>query len=433
MTSNNDKLAETLGKEIRLGREDMKKQFENINRKFEDMKDETKKNEEQMKNRIKKIEDQIEALKTTDNTEDEVTKRKRTSNSTVSVSPLAGNNAWDKPLAHDASLARQLREARMENDRILKDRKNQERAAAAADAWRLEEEKRNFEKSKKPIIKSGKLEDSGPLHNQDDWSWNESDDEWTNSVDRIEKNREKKRAARNRKLETQRRVTTKNKCIIGLGPIKQSTISHKNEIVGDYLEAKKMAVLDFLRDKLQYNDEEIDSINITDTQVSAKTENLVYIVVSEEASIRDIRTRMAECRNPDLSMMDFIPPQYFQRYIALSKRARDMREQNDSLRTQIRFGDSDIELFTKNRGENERYSKVPMEEVEADEPLPKFDHTIKWKRRDDRPRRHISPVKSADSRRMEDDEVTKNSTKHRKLNSEKIQTVTEPMEDMDDL
>ena len=126
-------------------------------------------------------------------------------------------------------------------------------------------------------------------------------------------------------METQCRVTTKNKCIIGLGPIKQSTINSNNAIVVDYLEVKKMAALDFLRNSLKYNEEEIYFIDITDSQVSARSENFLYIVVADELSIRYIRSIMAECRNPDLTMMDFIPPQYYQRYTALSRRARDMR------------------------------------------------------------------------------------------------------------
>ena len=197
--------------------------------------------------------------------------------------------------------------------------------------------------------------------------------------------------------------------------------------MGNYLEAKKMAVIDYLRHHLKYNDEEIDTIEITDTQVSAKMENLVYIVVAEEQSIRDIRSRMAEVRNPDLTMTDFIPPQYYQRYISLGKRAREMREKDTGLRTQIRFGDTDIELFTKRKGENERYTKVPMEEIEAEEQLPKFDHSIRWRRRDDRPRRYISPAKSSTitaSNRLDPKTTQKQNT---------VQNEQVEVEDMDDL
>ena len=119
---------------------------------------------------------------------------------------------------------------------------------------------------------------------------------------------------------------------------------------------------------------------------------------------------MAECHDPDLTMCDFIPPQYYQRYIALGRRAREMREKDAGLRTQIRFGDKDIELHTKRKGSNDRYVIFPMGDIEYDELLPKFDHTLKWNRRDDRPRRHISPVKektsTTDSRMEEEREAT---------------------------
>ena len=134
---------------------------------------------------------------------------------------------------------------------------------------------------------------------------------------------------------------------------------------------------------------------ITDTQVSAKSENLLYIVVADPRNINDIRIRLAECRDPELVSMDFIPPpQYYERYSALAKYAQELRSDNKSIKTQIIFGKSDLELMTKTRGTGNRYETIPMEEIERKTNLPKYDHTIKWTRKQERPlRRRLSPTK----------------------------------------
>ena len=127
------------------------------------------------------------------------------------------------------------------------------------------------------------------------------------------------------------------------------------------------------------------TIVITDSQVSAKCENILYIVTRESDSIKDIRSRMADCRDPDLYCMDFIPPQYFSRFTALRKFATELRQKNNSTKTQIRFGNHDLELWTKTKGTNERYEIVPLEIIEENNTLPKFDHTKKWTRKVETP------------------------------------------------
>ena len=197
------------------------------------------------------------------------------------------------------------------------------------------------------------------------------------------------------KIDVETRVVAKARHIIGIGPVYTQSIEHFLKIVGDYDEAKKMAAQEYLSVHLRFNEKELAEIDITDTQVSAKGENILYIVVTDESNIRDIRARTAQCQNPDLQLQDFIPPQIFKRYIALSRFAHDIRSKNKNIKTQVRYGNKDVELWTKTRGEDERYERMEMEEVEREAQLPKFDHLVRWQKRPDRPpRRLISPTKS---------------------------------------
>ena len=69
---------------------------------------------------------------------------------------------------------------------------------------------------------------------------------------------------------------------------------------------------------------------------------------------------MAECRNEKLVLRNFIPPQLYERYKALSLVCQEMRERNKEMKTQLRFGVKDVEIFTKERGSEEPYKKVPL-------------------------------------------------------------------------
>ena len=195
-------------------------------------------------------------------------------------------------------------------------------------------------------------------------------------------------------MEVEARVIAKARSIIGIGPVYMQYIEHFNKIVGEYDEAKKMAAQEFLNVHLRFDKKEIAEMVITDTQVSAKGENIVYVVMSDERHIKDIRSRMAQCRDPDLQLQDFIPPQLSKRYIALSKFAQDLRGKDNGMKTQIRYGQVDVELWTKRKCQDKRYDTINMEEIEMNERLPKFDHTIRWTRKQERPpRRQVSPTR----------------------------------------
>ena len=49
----------------------------------------------------------------------------------------------------------------------------------------------------------------------------------------------------------------------------------------------------------------------------------------------------------------------------------------------------------KIRGSNERYVLTKMEDIENEVDIPKFDHSVRWRRKDERPpRKSVSPTKT---------------------------------------
>ena len=96
---------------------------------------------------------------------------------------------------------------------------------------------------------------------------------------------------------------------------------------------------------------------------------------------------MSECGNRKLFLRTFIPPQLFEIFKFLNNVCREMREKDTDLKTQLRFGVKDLEIFTKTRGSEDPYHKIPLEEVTNVESIPVFDHSLKWKKKNEHPPR----------------------------------------------
>ena len=80
------------------------------------------------------------------------------------------------------------------------------------------------------------MEDSEASHNEEDWSWDESDKDWKGTQERREKEKKIKRYRKRNKLEEK---TVRKAChMIGLGPVRQSSIGYFNNATADYSLAK---------------------------------------------------------------------------------------------------------------------------------------------------------------------------------------------------
>ena len=87
-------------------------------------------------------------------------------------------------------------------------------------------------------------------------------------------------------------------------------------------------------------------------------------------------------------------PYFLDRYRALSRHAAELRDKDSTLKTQIRFVEQDIGLFTKTKGTEDPFTEMNMENLQTDLCLPPVDFSIKWSMKPDKePWRRVSPDK----------------------------------------
>ena len=85
---------------------------------------------------------------------------------------------------------------------------------------------------------------------------------------------------------------------------------------------------------------------------------------------------------------------FFDRYRALSRHAAELRDKDSTLKTQIRFVEQDIGLFTKVKGTDDPFSELNMDNLQTDLCLPPVDFSVKWTMKADKePWRRVSPDK----------------------------------------
>ena len=66
--------------------------------------------------------------------------------------------------------------------------------------------------------------------------------------------------------------------------------------------------------------------NISDTQISAKMDDIMYVLFESANSVREIHRRVAQIQDPQIKIRDFIPRHYFDRYTTIARLASDMRK-----------------------------------------------------------------------------------------------------------
>ena len=281
---------------------------------------------------------------------------------------LDGKQGWARQVSQ-LSLEQQLRQA-------------------SEAATRMEESNaepvQKMKQSKKKIL----LGNSAELHDDTDWPWDMGEHDWDGTEDRVQRNKVKKEKERRRRRKRIEKAALVGQCTVGIGPIVSQSINYFNRITGDYSVAKKLAAAEFMTEYLKFNHDDLSDIDITDTKVSSKGDDILYVVLDSPSKAQNIRRRIASCRNPAIKQRDYIPPQFFKRYGALSKYAKEMRDGDSGVKTQIRFGTDDIALFTKTRGTEDAFQMVDMSQIT----LPQIEHNAAWTRHSEHPPwRQVSP------------------------------------------
>ena len=409
---------EALGLQIKNSKEELKIEIATLSNKFEkeieEVKEDSKILKEEVKNvkigndenkeRLKRMEDRLGKIeKEKDKLEKQKRKRDVIEKDSVAEKPAiqpAGSSYSDKlkistitePIVaeiepvYKSTWAKKMSQISLEQQLI----------AATEAAQRLEVENNGGEsefkrKERTNRGKKLKLGDSLDLHSPVDWPWDESEKDWDGLVDKVARNKMKKQKDQEKKLKKLDKAIKIGKSSIGIGPIKEQSFNYFNNITADYDEAKKMAAVEFLQEYLKFDSEDLSDLNITDTKTSNKKDDILYIVLDSPTKVRDIRRRVADCRNPDVKTRDYIPPMFFERYVALGRHAFLMREQNPHLKTQIRFSNDDITLYTKIKGTEEPFVEMDMTELRTK--LPDIDYRVKWNMRSEKPpmRKKVSP------------------------------------------
>ena len=216
--------------------------------------------------------------------------------------------------------------------------------------------------------------------------------EWE-EVGRKERNIKRKERRKQRKEQLKADTSVKASKIIGIGPVTKMSVDHFEKELQNFEKAKMAAVNEFLQFYLNYEKDEIEDLEIEATQMAK--DDIVYIVIKDQSNIHELYRRIAQSQNNDIITRNFIPPQFFERFMHISMRCKDLRESNNNIKTQMRFGRQDIEVMTKVRGSNDPYKLTSLKEICQKEGkpdvIPEFDEKIKWNRKKDKqPRRPLT-------------------------------------------
>ena len=82
---------------------------------------------------------------------------------------------------------------------------------------------------------------------------------------------------------------------------------HTKVYPDDPVTAETAAVKEFMKMNIGYEDDKLENIIISETQLS-KMDNIIYVAFLSNEDIKELHIRMAESRNTDLQIRDFIPP-----------------------------------------------------------------------------------------------------------------------------
>ena len=195
-------------------------------------------------------------------------------------------------------------------------------------------------------------------------------------------------------------TATKASTMLGLHPITDKAIKKHLKTTNDARKAREMAIRDFLKEFLQFNDDELEKVKINDSKVSSKGDDTVYAAFRDIDTIREIHWRVGEIRNQDIIVRNFIPPQFWERYMFLNRACKEYRDEYPEMKTQLRFGCKDVEVMLKRKGSKEAYRKVAFSEITDPREVPLFDHQVKWTQRHDKPLRR--KLRVVETQREED-------------------------------
>ena len=132
-------------------------------------------------------------------------------------------------------------------------------------------------------------------------------------------------------------------------------------------------------------------MKVAETRISTKGDDILNVALADTADAKELYIRRAESRNDNLTVRCYIPPNFHDRFMSLNRICMEKRKEDPNLRTQLRFGSKDVEIWIKHKNDDKGFRRVDLEDF-TDQDVPDFNHTIKWKRYPDRLPRRINRV-----------------------------------------
>ena len=151
-----------------------------------------------------------------------------------------------------------------------------------------------------------------------------------------------------------KKVLEEARKVIGLSPITDEDLDEYLEKGMNKHEALEEAAADFLKFELKIDSDEMEDLAINKvTRPGKEDTDRIYIHFSSEDSAKYIFRKTSQVKNENIKISQFIPPQLFKRNNELSRLTFIQRKQNENLKTQIRLGESDLILLTRDKEEKE--------------------------------------------------------------------------------
>ena len=293
--------------------------------------------------------------------------------------PRGFQSTWAKSIEEDLRKAAEGNDLINDNDKVKERREERTRRGGREQLTEPVKQKPPIRKPIQVVNNWFGIDSSSEESEEDDDNWN--------TIDRKKKAEEKRKKAAHKRINRQKECAGKAAIMVSLGPVTAASVEFFRSTLVSYDEAKKLAIKEFLQYNLGYDEEELVSLEIMETRMSSKDDNIINVAMATEDAIRELYTRQAAIKNDDIVLRTYIPPNFHKRFMYLNSICADRRSEDPSLKTQLRFGKKDIEILVKTRGEDGGFKKVKMEDFVDPKEVPVFESNIKWRKYIEKPPR----------------------------------------------
>ena len=257
------------------------------------------------------------------------------------------------------------------------------------DRWKEEPVIKNHNRKSTPIVrKPVVVKEWFGIESSSDESDSEQG-QWT-EVERRKRSKDKKLKMEKRRMRLKRECATRASNMIRIGPISTDSVEYFMKQGQNFEDAKVSAFKEFCQYNLNYSAEELSQMEVAETRLSTKGDNILNIALFDEDGIKELFVRRAESRNENITARCYIPPNFHECVMGLNRICTEKRKLDPSLRTQLQFGSKDVEVFTKYKGEDKGFRRVRLSELTDMSAVPAFNYNVKWKRYQDKPPRRIN-------------------------------------------